>query len=146
MKKQNLLRRVSCVVSTCMLVMLISTSAVAAEETDDLSNDEFLRLTGMPQEEINNLDPDIKAYIVEDLQNHETPSELEYWDSEKILSPTTRVNQKLTGITFDAEAFESGNRIYIYPTYEFTTDKKPVGEDSFSILLGNAFESDACGG
>lgn len=42
------------------------------------------------------------------------------------------------GIEFSASAFKNGSTIYVYPTYEFTEDKKPCGNDSFSFLLGEA--------
>lgn len=52
--------------------------------------------------------------------------------------PTPYVNQVLTGIKFYVTAFKSGNDISIYPTYEFTTDKRPRGNDSFAIQMGDA--------
>ena len=44
----------------------------------------------------------------------------------------------LYGIEFYCDAFISGSTVHIYPTYEFTEDKRPGGEDSFSICMGDA--------
>lgn len=46
------------------------------------------------------------------------------------------------GIEFYASAFQNGSTIYVYPTYEFTEDKQPCGNDSFSFLLGEAIRPD----
>ena len=56
------------------------------------------------------------------------------------------VRKILTGIEFYASAFKNGSTIYVYPTYEFTEDKKPCGNDSFSFLLGEAIRPYEFGG
>lgn len=93
----------------------------------------------MQEDRIEALDDDIKQFMVNDLQSLESTSEtIEYVDSENVDMPSLYVNQVLTGISFSCDSFLSGNKVYIYPTYEFTTDKKPRGEDSFSVCMGDA--------
>lgn len=110
------------------------------------SHDEFLLSTGMPQEQIDTLDEDIKDYIVNDVKNNADLSSLEYVDADFTNTIAPRVNQVLSGIKFYVQAFRSGSTVYIYPTYEFTTDKRPRGYDSFSFQLGNALLPYSYGG
>lgn len=120
-------------------VFLTPIPVSAADLTAKLvSNDEILTLAGMPQSEINAIDTDIKTFIVDDLRKSGELSDIAYLSTKEIKMPTPRVNQVLSGITFKVSAFKSSDVIYIYPTYEFTTDKKPAGNDSFSFQLGDA--------
>lgn len=54
--------------------------------------------------------------------------------------------EDFTGIEFYASAFKNGSAIYVYPTYGFTENKKPCGNDSFSFLLGEAIRPYEFGG
>jgi hypothetical protein len=125
----------------CLLLSL-SCSAMYANASDtDMSDDEFLLQTGMPQEEINQLDSDIKAFMITDMKSSAKESDLSYVpinisDLGNFLP--NRVNQVFYDIEFSASAFKSGSTIYIYPTYEFTDYKRPKGNDSFSFQLGSA--------
>ncbi len=120
----------------CIILSISSFAhpAMAANSTPD----EFLLRTGMPMSEINQLDPDIKVFMVNDMRNSANESKLSYvpMDTTSMISP--RVNQVFKDITFTATAFKSGSTIYIYPTYEFTADKKPKSNDSFAFQLGDA--------
>lgn len=166
MKKKCIVSVVAMVVAVGCMVQPFSVSAATYESDDEtlspltelkvdgfyaeenscvdssvgfMSDDEILLLTGMSLEEINALDSDIKAYIANDLRKSNELSDITYITLEEDIMPTPRVNQVLSGITFDALAFKSGDSVHIYPTYEFTTNKKPAGNDSFSFQLGDAF-------
>lgn len=120
--------------------LLVGTCVVAsAEEVSTLSADDILRNYGMPENRIEALDDDIKQFMINDLQSLESTSEpIEYVDSENVEMPALYVNQVLSGINFYCDSFLSGNTVYIFPTYEFTDDKKPRGKDSFSVCVGDA--------
>lgn len=120
-------------------LLLKSMPVFAAESSVEfMSDDEILLLTGMPQEEINNLDVDVKTFIINDLKESGELFDIEYFSTEEISAPTPRTNQVLSDISFSVSSFKSNNTVYVYPTYEFTADKKPAGKDSFSFQFGDA--------
>lgn len=139
-------------VLSCLLVMALLlgtvTAKVAASESSValLPTDEFLIHTGMPLDEIASMDPDIKEYIVQNLKQNAELEELEYVETTDIPVPTTLSVQVLSGISFSASAWKSGNIIYIYPTYEYTTPKKQAGKDSFAFELGASMRPYEFGG
>ena len=111
------------------------------------TNYDFLLQAGMPQEEIATLDSITKEFIVNNLREAGvTPFELEYIDLEVVPTIVQRVNQLLTGVTYTVFAFRSGNTVFIYPTYEFTTARRPRGQDSFAVSLGDALQPFNYGG
>lgn len=114
--------------------------------SDFMSDDGILLLTGMPLEDITDLDNDIKTYIANDLRESNQLSDITYITSEEIPMVAPRVNQALSGITFDALAFKNGDTVRIYPMYEFTTNKKPDGNDSFAFQFGDALRPYEYGG
>lgn len=132
--------------------LLINVIYVRAQEQDKFLEDEILRASGMPQDEIDALDNDIKKFIVNDLKNNANLSDLKYIDISDSLSPSVSkeirplVNQVFYDIKFYVSAFKSGDVIYIYPTYEFTEDHQPKGKDSFSFQLGDAMRPYEYGG
>lgn len=93
----------------------------------------------MPLEDVTALDNDIKTYIANDLRESSRLSDITYITLEENPTAAPSVNQALSGITFDALAFKNGDTVHIYPMYEFTTNIKPEGNDSFSVLFGDAF-------
>ena len=115
-------------------------SVCAAEDADA-----FLKQTGMPQEEISLLDKDVKQYMVNDMKNAGN-KEFEYVETEAGLMAMPKGGETLDNISFTASAFKSGSTIYIYPTYEFTNEKKPRGKDSFSFKVGDAIRPYEYGG
>lgn len=132
--------------SLCLSMLLqLNTVSVMAQTLSSLSDDEILQASGMPQDMINSLDNDIKKCIVNDLKNNANLSDLQYIGAVSSLSPSTSkdvglfANQVFYDITFSVTAFKSGSVIYIYPTYEFTADHQPKGNDSFAFQLGDAF-------
>lgn len=115
--------------------------------SENITNvDDFLLCTGMIQSEVDEMDPDIKAYIVNDLRQNVKNGDIECIDVVVDNTAQTYGLETLTGITYSASAYKSGSTIYIYPTYEFTTYKKPVGEDAFGVSLGSAFSASSFGG
>ena len=130
------------------VVMVFSLSlCVSAEDATVLSADDILRSYGMPEERIEALDDDIKQFMINDLVSLESSSEpIEYVGCEEVEMPAMYVNQVLSGINFYCDSFLSGNTVSIYPTYEFTTDKRPRGEDSFSVCMGDALVPYGYGG
>ena len=85
-------------------------SALAANlSMEPMSNDTILSLTGMPQSEINELDADIKAFIVDDLRKSGELFDIAYFSTEEIATLIPRVNQVLSDITFSVSAFKSSN-------------------------------------
>lgn len=112
---------------------------------ENLSADEYLLQTGMPQKEVLQLDDEFKQFIVNDMKNAEN-QEFTYikLDDEDMIMP--RTNQVLENIEFDVYAYQSGTRIYIYPTYEFTAEVKPRGKDNFSFQVTDAMRVYEAGG
>lgn len=141
------MKKIMAILMALTVVLMINESSARAFTFDQrLSDDSILLMTGMSQNEINEIDKDFKRFIVEDLIKSGKLSSMEFIGREVNEIPEQRVNQVLSGITFTATAFKSGSIIYIYPTYEFTTNKKPAGADSFSFQLGNAMEPYDYGG
>lgn len=145
-KHRKIAVAVACILAACLWFDPLSTVA-ANQSVASMTDDEILLSTGMPQEEVNALDDDMKAYIVNDLkESGEIYDDLTYVSAEMNQVPAPRVEDLLSGIEFEAVAFKSNNNVTIYPTYEFTTAKKPAGADCFGFVLGNAFESYEYGG
>ena len=123
---------------TILFVVGFGTTVSAHDPEQGIPTDIFLLETGMSQEQIDALDADIKEYIVADLKKNANVSDLTYVDSEMISTVSPRVSQSLTGIEFSCPAWYERDVIHLYPTYEFTTTKRPRGQDSFSFVLGDA--------
>lgn len=133
--------------SIIVLISMVGNTVFASEiDENNVSTNRFLLETGMSQSEIDKIDPDIREYIVENLRENANVEELEFIKSEDVLTPELRVNQALSGISFTVSSWKSGSTIYIYPTYEFTTAKRPRGKDSFSVQFGNALRPETYGG
>lgn len=110
------------------------------------SSDEFLLNIGMNQEEIDRIDSDIREFIVKDLKQNIKSTDLEFIETKKVLLNEIESREVLTGIDFYVSSFKSGDIIYIYPTYEFTTPKRPRGADGFAVQLGEAMRGYEYGG
>ncbi len=110
---------------------------VNAEEKTSSTYDAYLRETGMPESEIQKLDEHVKQFIVDDLKSGDGKFEYMKIDGSA---------EDSEGIAFYASAFQNGSTIYVYPTYEFTEDKQPCGNDSFSFLLGESIRPYEFGG
>lgn len=107
---------------------------------------QFLLNIGMKQEEIDKIDPDIREFIVQDLKQNIKSSDLKFIETKKVLLNEIESRENLTGIDFYVSSFKSGDIIYIYPTYEFTTPKRPRGSDGFAVQLGDAINAFEYGG
>ena len=146
MKKS--IRKTLCLMS-CIFFCVCSLRVDAVDiENLELTSDEFLVQTGMSQEQIEELDPDIKEFIVEDLKKRvgndvDELQNVEIKDEPMILPKGV---DNLTGIRFGVTAFRENGNIHIYPEYEFTDKKNPKGEDSFSFQLGDAVQPYEFGG
>lgn len=128
----------------CGLSLYAGVSYVKAEEKVPSDYDAYLQETGMPENEIQKLDEHVKQFIVDDLKSGD--GKFEYM---KINAEEQMMNgsaEDFTGIEFYASAFKNGSAIYVYPTYGFTENKKPCGNDSFSFLLGEAIRPYEFGG
>lgn len=134
---------VSLLLSVSMLFGLSGTTYAA---TNKMSTNDFLLNTGMTQQQIDIIDPDIREYIVESLKMNALGKKLEFIETEEVAMQEPRTNQVLSGINFSVSSWKSGSTIYIYPTYEFTTAKRPKGQDSFSFQLGDAMRPHTYGG
>lgn len=133
--KRTRIRILTCLV---VLITVFSLSCPLLKASSEIDNDNFLLESGMREEDISRLDENIKAYIVEDLQTNASVDELEYIEDIEFPTIAPNVNQVLYGISFYVSAWKSNSTVYIYPTYEFTTAKRPRGNDSFSFQLGDA--------
>ena len=99
----------------------------------------YLLKTGMPQKEIEKLDDDVMQFIVDDLKSG--GKHFEYINSNIENQISILSSETLTGISFTASAFKNASTIYIYPTYEFTSNKQPRGKDSFSFQFRRCYET-----
>lgn len=142
-----------CLLLLCLSIQSNIYAEPKPEEEKGLVYSFFLS-TGMSDQEINSMDEDILFFIYEDLQNANINEDLHFCRSAETMTGIGNMAnplepmavQLLSGITFYASAFKSGNTIYIYPTYEFTTTKRPRGMDCFTIELANAFNPFSYGG
>lgn len=128
----------------CCLSLYAGISCVKAEEKTSSTYDAYLRETGMPESEIQKLDEHVKQFIVDDLKSGD--GKFEYMKINVEEQPVSEGVEEFEGIAFYASAFQNGSTIYVYPTYEFTANKKPCGNDSFSFLLGEAIRPYEFGG
>ena len=138
------MRTLFLVLLCCGLSLYAGVSYVKAEEKVPSDYDAYLQETGMPENEIQKLDEHVKQFIVDDLKSGD--GKFEYM---KINAEEQMMNgsaEDFTGIEFYASAFKNGSAIYVYPTYGFTENKKPCGNDSFSFLLGEAIRPYEFGG
>ena len=138
------MRTLFLVLLCCGLSLYAGVSYVNAEEKVPSDYDAYLQETGMPENEIQKLDEHVKQFIVDDLKSGD--GKFEYM---KINAEEQMMNgsaEDFTGIEFYASAFKNGSAIYVYPTYGFTENKKPCGNDSFSFLLGEAIRPYEFGG
>lgn len=103
----------------------------------EMTDDEVLEYIGMDKEQIENIDSDVKAFIIADLKESNQLLDCQWINSESQIMITPRSNV-LNGIEFSVIAFRVTDGVYIYPTYEFTDEKKPAGNDSFSFYFGDA--------
>ena len=104
----------------------------------------YLQVSGMLEIEIQMLVEHVKQFIVDDLKNGD--GKFEYMKIDVGKQAMNGREEDFEGIEFSASAFKNGSTIYVYPTYEFTEDKKPCGNDSFSFLLGEAIRPYKFGG
>ena len=137
MKKKKMLNVFAILI--CIAIIMVDCINVGASDCRVVLADDILRAYGMPEERIAELDEDIKQYMVDSLGSMDIASEeIEYIEGGNVETPSLYVNQVLTGINFYCDSFLAGNRVRIYPTYEFTREIKPVGQDSFSVFMGDA--------
>ena len=129
-------RWISVIAIVLCLNFLLCSSAFAAT-SEEISADQRLRATGMPQNEIDALDPDIKDYIASTLS-----PEAVYVESSNLQSYTLMGSESgdtslatLTCPTFRKSA--SSNIYELYPTYETKSPIKPRGNDLFGFCVGN---------
>ena len=135
-KRTRIASLFACLLSTCMTLTPLSVNA--AEPLSAMSDDAILLSTGMPAAEVYAMDEDIKEYIVESLIDTGNINEMVYIPSNDINTPVPHGNQTLSGIDFSVSASKSAGTIHIYPTYEFTTPKKPLGNDNFIVEVTDA--------
>ncbi len=138
------MRTLFLVLLCCGLSLYAGVSYVKAEEKVPSDYDAYLQETGMPENEIQKLDEHVKQFIVDDLKNGD--GKFEYMKIDVGKQAMNGREEDFEGIEFSASAFKNGSTIYVYPTYEFTEDKKPCGNDSFSFLLGEAIRPYKFGG
>lgn len=138
------MRTLFLVLLCCGLSLYAGVSYVKAEEKVPSDYDAYLQETGMPENEIQKLDEHVKQFIVDDLKNGD--GKFEYMKIDVGKQAMNGREEDFEGIEFSASAFKNGSTIYVYPTYEFTEDKKPCGNDSFSFLLGEAIRAYKFGG
>ncbi|NJP40082.1 hypothetical protein HCH52_03325 [Oscillospiraceae bacterium HV4-5-C5C] len=141
---------------TAVVVVAFSSFSVSAAEASVLlpSDDVYLQQTGMPEDVLQNMDNDFKAYIAADLKKSDTKLsrtgeasyQFDYVQTEIIPSISPFATTPDSGVSLTAYAFKSGSQISVYPTYEFTQDKKPKGRDAFSFQLGAAMRAYDFGG
>lgn len=133
-----------------ILTVLISVISHYASPVfaEDLSPEKYLLLTGMTQAEVEGMDPEFREYIAESLQSESIQGALPEYIPVTIdeVASINSAPQLLTGITYSVDAYQLGSTIHVYPTYEFTTAKRPRGQDCFSVELGNALEPYEYGG
>ena len=138
------MRTLFLVLLCCGLSLYAEVSYVKAEKKVPSDYDAYLQETGMPENEIQKLDEHEKQFIVDDLKNGD--GKFEYMKIDVGKQAMNGREEDFEGIAFYASAFQIGSTIYIYPTYEFTENKKPCGNDSFSFLLGEAIRPYEFGG
>lgn len=117
--------------------------AVLAAEPS-VSAEEYLAETGMPSQEIEILDSDIRQFIADNLRD----SGLENWKVDRdILALTKTSSQQYTVVFYiNVFAFQGGSEHRVYAVYESSTGITPVGNDSVSLRLGNHFSPYEYGG
>lgn len=112
--------------------------SVNAKESDLTEDQKYLLDVGTPLEEVLSMDKDIMSYIANDLR--QSGKTIEYLEVEEQPQIVPYATENLTGITFYVSAYKAGdNEVRFFPTYEFTTAKKPAGNDCFSFVVGDAF-------
>lgn len=147
MKKKSIFKKIFVTMLCVMTLFSVVDTTYAAEiRKQNMSEDEFLLSTGMSKEAIENMDSDFKEYIVNSLKQNTVGESVEYIETEIVSTVQSRSTEVLTGITFTAQAWQSGGVIHIYPTYEFTTAKRPRGKDGFAFAFGDAIDSYEYGG
>lgn len=134
----KMIKKITSLLLASCLCILAGLNCYAEEAATYLTSEDALRAYGMPESEIEALDPDIRDFIAEDLACQGNPDQIEYVESNVVDMPVAYVNQYLSNISFYASAFKTGNTISIYPTYEFTGNKRPRGNDSFCVAIGDA--------
>ena len=135
--KKHLNKTLAIMLSFCFLFLGCYTNTHAA--TLELTEDEaFLLAAGTPLDEIHAMDKDIMHYIVRELKKSNLSIEYVDVDDGAQIQPFS--SEYLTGINYTVSAYKEGTSyVHIFPTYEFTTDKKPSGKDCFAYALGAAF-------
>ena len=114
---------------------------------DKMTPADYLISAGMPADEANSMDPDFRDYIAASLlTNSSENTSWEYIPVTVNETEPSRSLQPLTGVSYSAYAFKNGNIISIYPTYEFTSPKRPRGDDAFAYAYGDAFQAYEFGG
>lgn len=126
--------------------MVIQTKGFVHAE-NEVSIEKYLLSTGMTEEEIAAMDPDFREYIALDLMENTSKNDrIEYLEVKEDSQSGIKSNQVLTGVSYSVSAYKSGSTIHIYPTYTFTSAKKPRGKDCFAYVLGDGVESYSYGG
>lgn len=140
---------------SCLLAMVLAVvfafcipawQAIADDDSDNAMTSatentsyDFLASTGMPTSEIESLSDEERDYITKTLlEGKDVNEDIVYIPSHTIDAPQTYGTEVLNNIEFNVQSFKNGDYVSIYPTYEFTDYKKPVGMDAFAFTMGDA--------
>lgn len=120
--------------------------AFAAEPTNSASDSakEYLAETGMPLQEIEILDSDIRQFIADDLRE----SEIESWKVDRDILALTKTSSQQHTVAFyiNVFAFQGESEHRIYAVYESSTGIMPVGNDCLFLCPGDRFSPYEYGG
>lgn len=137
MKKRHIGKRkwiTAIILVLCMSFMVCTSTFVAVSE--EMTADQKLRVTGMPQDEIDTLDPDIKNYIASTL----SPGAV-YVESVNLQSsilPYASGDTSLATLSCPTFRKSASSNVYeLYPTYESKSPIKPRGNDLFAFCVGD---------
>ena len=130
-----------CLAVLCLV--LLPGFVLAPDASATKAEDALLLAAGMPPQEVERLDPDFKAYIVEDLS-------VDGWPEGLCYQPAEKVGDAYTGgpdiFNLELTAFLAGDTYYLYPSYVFTIPVSPSGNDQLILRFDNAFAAFDFGG
>lgn len=117
----------------CPAAVLAPDAAVTARE------DAILTAAGMPRQQADRLDRDVKAFIAETLEASGQLDQMTYISS-RPLSAAPEGSGLLSEIEFQFTAFQAAGTFYLFPSYTFTETVRPSGDDCLTLTFGEAFQ------
>ncbi len=101
------------------------------------STKEYLENTGMPTQEIEALDYDVRQFIVDDLRG----SGKNDWKINTDILALTKTDAEQNRVVFyiNVYAFQKDSEHRIYAVYESSTEIMPTGNDKLFLCLGDSF-------